>query len=160
MLWRISSVWRRGTRKLRLGALAFFIIAAFAGLVFDSAADSHAAPQTRAHYRVIDGDTIDDLARGVRIRLANIDAPELHDPGCAAELRLARHARDMVRERLSGAHAVGLRRLERIDRYGRELAFVSVDGADLGEALIAAGLARPWTGRRRPWCRADGSVRI
>jgi micrococcal nuclease len=38
------------------------------------------------------------------------------------------------------------------DRYGRTLARVAVGGADLGEALIAAGLARRWDGRRRPWC--------
>jgi micrococcal nuclease len=38
------------------------------------------------------------------------------------------------------------------DRYGRTLALVSVDSQDLGEALIAAGLARRWDGRRHPWC--------
>ncbi len=39
------------------------------------------------------------------------------------------------------------------DRYGRTLATVSVDGQDVGEILIAEGLARPWTGHRQPWCR-------
>ncbi|PAP96113.1 thermonuclease family protein [Mesorhizobium wenxiniae] len=38
------------------------------------------------------------------------------------------------------------------DRYGRTLATIEVDGRDVGDILIGEGLARPWTGKRRPWC--------
>ena len=39
-----------------------------------------------------------------------------------------------------------------VDRYGRVLATVRRDDEDLGAALIAAGLARAWRGRRESWC--------
>jgi len=29
---------------------------------------------------------------------------------------------------------------------------VSAGGVDIGETLIAEGLARRWDGRRHPWC--------
>jgi micrococcal nuclease len=39
------------------------------------------------------------------------------------------------------------------DKYGRTLAYVLVDGKDLGNELVSRGLARKWEGRRRSWCR-------
>ena len=30
---------------------------------------------------------------------------------------------------------------------------VTVEGRDVGEALIALDMARPWCGHREPWCR-------
>jgi endonuclease YncB( thermonuclease family) len=39
------------------------------------------------------------------------------------------------------------------DQYGRELRSVQVGGQDVGEAMIAAGLARSYSGGRRGgWC--------
>jgi endonuclease YncB( thermonuclease family) len=100
--------------------------------------------------RAVDGDTID--CAGQRVRLVNVDTPELRG-ACAAESALARRARAFVAERLAAGpvEIVPDPRRPR-DRYGRTLARVAVGGADLGEALIAAGLARRWDGRRRPWC--------
>jgi len=47
-------------------------------------------------------------------------------------------------------------RMTSIDRdrdvYGRLLRNVSVNGRDVGEALIADGLARAYAGGRRSWC--------
>jgi endonuclease YncB( thermonuclease family) len=38
------------------------------------------------------------------------------------------------------------------DVYGRLLRNVSVNGQDVGEALISAGVARAYAGGRRSWC--------
>lgn len=38
------------------------------------------------------------------------------------------------------------------DRYGRKLRIVERDGRSIGAMLVDEGLARPWEGRRRPWC--------
>ncbi|WP_394357150.1 hypothetical protein [Sphingopyxis indica] len=38
------------------------------------------------------------------------------------------------------------------DRYGRKLRIVVRGGTSVGSVLVAEGLARPWEGRRRPWC--------
>jgi len=38
------------------------------------------------------------------------------------------------------------------DRYGRLLRNVQVNGVDVGEAMISAGVAREYGSGRRPWC--------
>ena len=38
------------------------------------------------------------------------------------------------------------------DVYGRLLRNVAVNGADVGEAMVSAGVAREYGGGRRPWC--------
>lgn len=103
---------------------------------------------------VLDGDTI--VLDGVHIRIANIDAPEIHEYHCDAELRLGLVAKQRMAALLnSGPVAVhpGDPQDGRMkDRYGRTLATIEVDGRDVGEIMIAEGLARRWSGKRRPWC--------
>ena len=101
----------------------------------------------------VDGDTLRSPA-GVVVRIANIDAPEAAGKcQCQAECALAAKATAYVRASLSRAGAVELRPYSRPkDRHGRTLAYVMVDGRDLGEMLVSEGLARRWTGRREPWC--------
>ena len=103
-----------------------------------------AADEVRRAY-AIDGDTIE--ADGRRIRVANIDTPEMGDSArCAAERRLAQRATQRARALIDGANRVEAHPVGRIDRYGRTVAYVWIDGRDLGEALIAEGwppLARP-----------------
>ena len=38
------------------------------------------------------------------------------------------------------------------DVYGRLLRNVAVNGADVGEAMVSAGVAREYGGGRRSWC--------
>jgi hypothetical protein len=38
------------------------------------------------------------------------------------------------------------------DVYGRLLRNVAVNGEDVGEAMVGAGVARDYAGGRRPWC--------
>jgi micrococcal nuclease len=98
----------------------------------------------------------------VHIRIANIDAPELHGK-CDAEIRLAQVAKRRMQELLSCADSqcVTIKPGDPIDgrltdRYGRTLATLSVvtpeGNKDVGAIMIAEGLARPWTGKRMPWC--------
>lgn len=95
-------------------------------------------------FQTYDGDTT-----RAKFRIANIDAPEIEGK-CAYERQLATKARDFTRAWLDKGHVVI--RTEGLDRYGRVLARMERGGEDLGEALIARGLARPWEGKRRPWC--------
>lgn len=128
-------------------ALAAFVIAR--GELPEAPADAVPGSSVGAPVRVIDGDTID--VAGERVRLVNIDTPEMPPKArCAAEADGALRARDRL-QALVASGDVALARTG-TDRYGRTLAHVSVDGADVGHALIAAGLARPWEGRRRTWC--------
>ena len=109
---------------------------------------------------VVDGDTLEVSARiwlgqavRVRVRLAGVDAPELRGK-CAAERRTAGRAKAF----LATAIGDGEIRLSQI-RYGkyagRVLARIAAaDGRDLGQALLAQGLARAYAGGKRvSWCR-------
>jgi micrococcal nuclease len=107
--------------------------------------------------RVIDGDTF-DLAcpQRVRVRLADIDAPELRGR-CAAETALA----EMVRTGLQALTGQPVTLWPaRTDRWGRTVGRVEIGGQDMGETLLSLGWAQPWphgpTGRpltpRPDWC--------
>lgn len=100
---------------------------------------------------VVDGDTF-WLARS-KIRIADIDTPEVGQAKCAAEKRLGERATDRLVELLNeGAfELIGIGGRPQ-DQYGRELRVVVRNGRSLGAQLVAEGLARTWTGRREPWC--------
>jgi endonuclease YncB( thermonuclease family) len=99
---------------------------------------------------VVDGDTF--YLNGAKVRIADIDAPETHDYRCRSELDLGeRAAREL--QALLNSGAVTMTSIDRDrDVYGRLLRNVQVNGRDVGEALIAAGVARAFAGGRRSWC--------
>lgn len=103
---------------------------------------------------VTDGDTV--TIAGERIRIANIDTPEIHHAQCEAERRLGKVAARRLAELLKSGrievHVGDPGTGRKKDRYGRTLATISIDGMDVGETLIIEDLARPWEGRRRSWC--------
>ena len=150
------------------GVAALLAIAALVGAVVDPTPPARGEPSvaadarettTRANWRVIDGDTFEDLGTGDRYRLENIDTPETGSRArCAAERALGDRATQRARAIIAGADQVDVRRTGRIDRYNRIIAFFSVDGRDLGEWMVAEGLARPWRGRREAWCDAQGNL--
>lgn len=112
-----------------------------------------------ARTRVIDGDTLEDLRDDITYRLVNIDTPETGSRArCAAEREMGNRATTAARTLISQAEHLEFRPTGRIDRYGRTIAFVVIDGRDMGETLISEGLARPWRGRREPWCDANGNL--
>lgn len=96
---------------------------------------------------VVDGDTF--WLDRVKYRLADIDSPEVSQPRCNAEARLAQ-ASTLRLTRLLNA---GMFQLETrgTDRYGRTLVVVSRSGYSLGALLVSEGLAREW-GDRTGWC--------
>ena len=101
---------------------------------------------------VVDGDTI--WYRGEKIRLADINAPEVSQPACAAEAVLGERATRRLTELLN-AGSFSLERDGRdSDRYGRKLRVITRRGASLGSTLEAEGLAEHWQGRRGDWCGA------
>ncbi len=106
--------------------------------------------------RVIDGDTVKmraqiwiDQELVISVRLAGVDAPELFRPKCAVEKDRAREAKIFVEEFLSSGTAV-LRDVAYGKYAGRVVARIEVAGSDLGEALVAEGLAV--NGARGAWC--------
>ena len=100
---------------------------------------------------VIDGDTI--RYRGLKIRLADIDAPETWKPQCASEAARGEKAKERLLELLNaGPIELVSSGWRDEDRYGRKLRIVELGGRSLGNILISdEGLARPWNGARKSW---------
>lgn len=114
---------------------------------------------------VIDGDTISVQLPGlpaelqpVKVRVAGIDTPEKGGRAkCAQERDLATKATALTRFLINDAQArqrpitfsgIGW------DKYGGRIdALVTIDGRQLGDTLIRAGLARAYEGgKRKGWC--------
>ncbi|GAA4772796.1 hypothetical protein GCM10023219_19980 [Stakelama sediminis] len=105
-------------------------------------------PSACSDLQVHDGDSI--RCGRERIRIENIDAPELPDsPKCHprrsyawCDYRAGYAARDALIAFLAQG-SVMVRRTG-TDRYGRTLARVTVNGRDAGAYLVSQGLARRW----------------
>ena len=99
---------------------------------------------------VVDGDTF--WLDGEKIRIADINTPEVSSPECAREAQLGAQAMG----RLIALLNQGGFSLEAIDRdedqYGRKLRIVTRAGDSLGDVLVEEGLAEEWQGRRSSWC--------
>lgn len=140
-----------------LGAM---MAAGLLGTACANASESLPGPVPAEVVRVVDGDTIEVRARiwlgqqvTTLVRLAGIDTPELHG-GCAESQVLALEARQRLAA-LVASHHVTLQEVRYDAHGGRVVARVRTeDGADLAEPLLAAGLARPYTGHgpRPDWC--------
>lgn len=99
---------------------------------------------------VVDGDTF--WFDGSKIRIADIDAPEISEPRCAGEAQAGQMAKAGLL-RLLNAGAFTLVAGERDeDRFGRKLRVVSRDDVSLGEVLVREGLARLWGDPAFDWC--------
>ena len=99
---------------------------------------------------VVDGDTI--WFEGRKIRIADINTPEISKPGCASEERLGQKAKIRLQALLNQG-SFSLQSIDRDqDQYGRDLRIITRDGESLGEILVAEGLAERWQGYRRDWC--------
>ena len=99
---------------------------------------------------VVDGDTI--WYRGTKIRLADINAPEVSQPGCATEAALGERATRRLTELLHAGPFTLTRAGRDVDRDGRLLRTITRRGASLGGTLEGEGLAEHWQGRRGNWC--------
>lgn len=102
--------------------------------------------------RVVDGDTVDlDIDLGLRvftrarIRLAGINAPELH----AAQ---GQAAAEYLRGLLPFGSSVTLHTdKDHTEKYGRWLADIqTADGVNVSRAMIGSGNAVPYSGGPRP----------
>ncbi|MCW2399672.1 thermonuclease family protein [Sphingobium sp. B2D3C] len=103
------------------------------------------------HNCVADGDTL--WIDGEKIRIADIDTPEIGSPRCDEERALGQRAKHRLRELVNEGRFEVRRIGDRdVDKYNRKLRVLVRDGRSLGEQLVREGLARTWNGRREPWC--------
>lgn len=99
---------------------------------------------------VVDGDTF--WYAGEKVRVADINTPEVSRPECGREARLGQAATERLRALLN-AGPFTLEPADRDrDRYGRLLRVVTRGGESLGAELVREGLAEEWQGYRGGWC--------
>ncbi|WP_104825953.1 thermonuclease family protein [Rhizobium sp. NXC24] len=95
---------------------------------------------------VVDGDTF--WFKGEKIRIADIDTPELSLPRCEAERIKGEAAKARLLALLNAGKFSLSAGLRHEDKYGRKLRTVTREGRSLGDRLIDEGLARRCDGAR------------
>ncbi|MBI2170315.1 MAG: thermonuclease family protein [Actinobacteria bacterium] len=95
---------------------------------------------------VVDGDTLDHT-NGTRIRLIGIDTPETKDPRKPVECFGREAAARLATLLPAGTEVTLVYDIERLDRYGRTLAYVyrTSDGLFVNAAMVADGYASAFT---------------
>jgi endonuclease YncB( thermonuclease family) len=132
---------QRRLLKPILGALAAIVIGVTLNLVLSIRHGGTSVTQTDITGHVInvsDGDsiTVRTGETNLKIRLAQIDAPETGQPwGTRAKQALS----DLV-----GGQEVTVKVIDQ-DRYGRWVAQIDVDGLDVNHAMVARGAAWAYT---------------
>ncbi|MCL1039469.1 thermonuclease family protein [Shewanella submarina] len=92
------------------------------------------------------------LGEKITVRVKGIDTPELRGK-CDMEIQQARMAKQFTVSKVRNANIITLSGIER-GKYFRVIADVSLDGVDLGDLLLNAGLAIPYNGEKKPdWCK-------
>jgi len=110
---------------------------------------------------VYDGDTFmvnlyglpEVFGNRIPVRVRGIDTPEIRGSQCEQERRNAREAKRFVEGYLSKAQRINLINVER-GKYFRLIADVEVDGQNLAQLLLDAGLAQRYlgVGLKPDWC--------
>ena len=135
--------------------MACFAIFALLGLCTTEPAPD-AGPTGRV--AVIDGDTLD--VGGARVRLHGVDAPE-NAQSCGTGSGAVWACGDWVTQetalRFAGREAVC--ETVDIDRYERIVARCAVDGTDIGEALVSAGLALAYIEYSEDYAETEAAAR-
>jgi endonuclease YncB( thermonuclease family) len=126
-----------------------------------------AEPVNPGDIGVIDGGTLD--VHGKTIRLSDLDVPEFGTRAhCGIERMLAARAASRLRQIIRNAEDIDLEVIECSCRPGTEgtrachrggaCGYLTVDGRDVGDVLIAENLAHAFVCERfscqrpRPWC--------
>ena len=135
-------------------------IISFLSLPSHSLAKSFGDYEGAVYVRNYDGDTITFNLPGlhpiigekISIRVNGIDTPEIKGK-CEKEKYDAQQAKEMVADILKDADQIVLRNMER-GKYFRIAADVIVDGENLSDLLIGAGMAIRYNGGKKThkWC--------
>jgi len=92
------------------------------------------------------------LGHRIRIRLADIDAPEING-ACEKEREMGLEARDALNEFITSGDSIILEDVKR-GNYFRLLAQIGVDGKKASDFMLQSKLAVPYVRNQKdnPWC--------
>jgi micrococcal nuclease len=136
------------------------LVLSFLFLPSHSLAKSFGDYNNAIYVRNYDGDTITFnlpslhpiIGEKISIRVNGIDTPEIRGK-CEKETYDAKQAKKMVADILKNAEVIILKNMER-GKYFRIAADVIVDGENLADMLIEAGVAIKYSGGKKThkWC--------
>lgn len=89
---------------------------------------------------------------GKTVRIAGIEAPQLYGATCPREAALGHQSAAKLQSLLNSGEIEMTKVSQDLDRYGLLLRTVSVDGKDVGQEMLEAGLARDIGDMTRNWC--------
>jgi endonuclease YncB( thermonuclease family) len=89
---------------------------------------------------------------GKTVRIIGIEAPQLYGAACSKEAELGRASAVKLQQILNSGELEMTRTGPNLDGYGLLLRNVAVDGRSVGEAMVAARLARDIGDTSRRWC--------
>ena len=102
-----------------------------------------------------DGDTCYVMIEGnkAKIRLLELDTPEISKPKCEAELELGLEARDYLNNLIANASSVEIKTDYEKDYFGRTLAHLIIDGEDASAKIRSNNLGAIYErGNKKDWC--------
>ena len=102
-----------------------------------------------------DGDTCYVTINGQneKIRLLELDTPEISKPKCDAELELGLKARDFVNDLIKNAKTIEFKTDYELDYFGRILSYLIIDDEDVSALLVQNGLGVVYKkGHKMDWC--------
>lgn len=149
----LNQLGRQNCNNMRMINRLFVCIGLF------MAGDAVAVPAVVKY--VVDGDTFsagvklqDDTIVSVRVRIRNVDTPELHGE-CVDEIVAANVAKNRLAELLPSDSIVELENIKDDKYLGRiDANVIDSRGRDVGKILIREGLGRAYNGGRRAgWCK-------
>lgn len=144
--------WTKISSHLGIGWMSSRFLSAQSSPPQRSATSTRAVQSLSASsIRVIDGDTIDLSGQAANVRLVGFNAPEVGSPQCSAELNAGRRATARLNSLIQSATSIELERVRcacrlgtegtRQCNFGRQCGKLFVNGSDVGQILISAGLA-------------------
>ena len=104
-----------------------------------------------------DGDTCYVTINGQnkKIRLLELDTPEISKPKCDAELELGLKARDFVNDLIKNAEIIEFKTDYELDYFGRILSYLIIDGDDVSALLVKNGLGVVYKkDHKMDWCKS------
>ena len=104
-----------------------------------------------------DGDTcyVTIDGQNEKIRLLELDTPEISKPKCDAELELGLKARNFVNDLIANAETIEFKTDYEMDYFGRILSYLIIDGKDVSALLVMNDLGVVYKkGHKKDWCKS------
>ena len=102
-----------------------------------------------------DGDTCYVTVDGAntKIRLLELDTPEISKPKCEAELKLGLTARDYLNNLIAKASTIEFKTDYTEDYFGRILSYLIIDGEDVSAKIVSNNLGVVYDrNNKADWC--------